>query len=416
MNGRDILTADVVARRLDTYASLLVFAIVLGGCADTQAPIGERTVDDYRRSRTDAALQAPPGRDSTRDPRTPGGAVSSDAKPPPAPSAKSAPVSPPKPVSGVDATSTALSDAAEGDWRPEFYKVKRGDTLFSIALDHGLDYKDVAVWNHLSDPNVIKIDQQLRVRAPPGWKPDVADTDAPITRAAPSPVIEGLPLEPPPALKSEPKGIKAPYSDEAYLQLMQDPGTAPSSDNKPAPTDPVSEPRPSTSVASPPKPAGVAPGPVAAIPAPALPPIAKPDVPAATAKRDSAALTDGVQWVWPSSGKVLHLFNQGTNPKGLAIAGSAGQPVLASAAGKVVYSGSGLRGYGKLVIIKHNNTYLSVYAHNRALLVKEGERVSKGQKIAEMGNSDTDRVALHFEIRRLGKPVDPLHYLPAQGV
>ncbi|MEO8627547.1 MAG: peptidoglycan DD-metalloendopeptidase family protein [Betaproteobacteria bacterium] len=415
MNGRDILTANVVAVGLAVHASLLVFALVVGGCASTQAPIGERTVDDYRRSRTEVALQAPPGRDSTRDPRTPGGAPPADAKPPPAPSAKSAPVSPPRPLPSAD-TGTAQSDAADGDWRPEFYKVKRGDTLYSIALDHGLDYKDLAMWNQLSDPNVIRIDQQLRVRTPPGWKPDVADTDAPITRAAPSPAIEAQPLAPAPAVKAEPKGIKARYSDEAYLQLMQDPATPPWTDNKPAPLEPVNEPRSSTSVASPPKSGALAPGPVAAIPAATLPPIAKPEVPATMAKRDSAAQIDDVQWVWPSNGKVLHLFNQGVNPKGLAISGAVGQPVLASAAGKVVYSGSGLRGYGKLVIIKHNNTYLSVYAHNRTLLVKEGERVSKGQKIAEMGNSDADRVALHFEIRRLGKPVDPLHYLPAQGV
>ena len=122
-----------------------------------------------------------------------------------------------------------------------------------------------------------------------------------------------------------------------------------------------------------------------------------------------------MQWVWPTTANCLHPFNQGPNPKGVAIGGSAGRPIVASAAGKVVYSGSGLRGYGKLIIIKHNNTYLSVYAHNRELLVKEGERVSKGQRIAEMGSTDSDRVGLHFEIRRLGKPVDPLKYLPPGG-
>jgi lipoprotein NlpD len=122
-----------------------------------------------------------------------------------------------------------------------------------------------------------------------------------------------------------------------------------------------------------------------------------------------------LQWVWPANGKLLHSFNQGSNPKGVAIRGTAGQPVFATASGKVVYSGSGLRGYGKLIIIKHNNTFLSVYAHNRELLVKEGERVSKGQKIAEMGSTSADGVALHFEIRRLGKPVDPLKFLPQEG-
>ncbi|PWT73064.1 MAG: hypothetical protein C5B46_05935 [Proteobacteria bacterium] len=133
-------------------------------------------------------------------------------------------------------------------------------------------------------------------------------------------------------------------------------------------------------------------------------------------KNDPSTAPEGVvQWVWPAAGKLIHGFNQGSNPKGVAIGGAAGQAVNASASGKVVYSGSGLRGYGKLIIIKHNNEYLSVYAHNRQLLVREGERVAKGQRIAEMGNSDSDRIELHFEIRRFGKPVDPLKYLPAEG-
>jgi lipoprotein NlpD len=122
---------------------------------------------------------------------------------------------------------------------------------------------------------------------------------------------------------------------------------------------------------------------------------------------------DRVNWSWPVSGKVVAAYSEAANLKGIGIGGKAGQPVLASAAGKVVYAGSGLRGYGKLVIIKHNKTYLSVYAHNSEILVKEGQTVSKGQKIAEMGNTDADQVKLHFEIRRQGKPVDPLRYLPA---
>jgi lipoprotein NlpD len=115
------------------------------------------------------------------------------------------------------------------------------------------------------------------------------------------------------------------------------------------------------------------------------------------------------------NGKLLHSFNQGPNPKGVAIAGSAGQAVVASAAGKVVHAGNGLRGYGKLIIIKHNSTFLSAYAHNREILVKEGQQVTRGQKIAEMGSTDAERVSLHFEIRRLGKPVDPFKYLPPEG-
>ena len=116
-------------------------------------------------------------------------------------------------------------------------------------------------------------------------------------------------------------------------------------------------------------------------------------------------------WIWPASGKTVGTYGESGN-KGVDIAGKTGDPVLAAADGKVVYSGTGLRGYGKLVILKHNATYLSAYAHNQTILVKEGQSVTKGQKIAEMGNSDTDQVKLHFEVRRQGKPVDPLKYLP----
>ena len=121
----------------------------------------------------------------------------------------------------------------------------------------------------------------------------------------------------------------------------------------------------------------------------------------------------GLGFVWPASGSVIAGFNEATN-KGVDIAGKAGDPVVAAADGRVVYSGAGLRGYGHLVILKHNNTYLTAYAHNQKLLVKEDQNVKKGQKIAEMGNTDADRVKLHFEVRRQGKPVDPSRYLPAR--
>ena len=117
--------------------------------------------------------------------------------------------------------------------------------------------------------------------------------------------------------------------------------------------------------------------------------------------------------MWPSSGNVIAGFDEVKN-KGLDFAGSAGDPVLAAADGRVVYAGAGLRGYGNLIILKHNNTYLTAYAHNQLLLVKEDQTVKRGQKIAEMGNSDADRVKLHFEVRRQGKPVDPAKYLPGR--
>ena len=153
--------------------------------------------------------------------------------------------------------------------------------------------------------------------------------------------------------------------------------------------------RPASPAASAPPPTA-APAPVAATP------------PAATRDPD-----EDIAWAWPASGAVVTPFDD-VRSKGLAITGRAGDPVLAAADGRVVYAGSGLRGYGNLVIVKHNATYLTAYAHNQTLLVKEDQVVRRGQKIAEMGSSDADRVQLHFEIRRQGKPVDPARYLPSR--
>ena len=174
-------------------------------------------------------------------------------------------------------------------------------------------------------------------------------------------------------------------------------------------------------------PPGQAPGeatkPVASVATPvvqgtALPPAgsSSASAPAATpAPAATAGAQDGdargLGFIWPASGTVIAGFNESTN-KGVGIAGKAGDPVVAAADGKVVYAGAGLRGYGHLIILKHNNTYLTAYAHNQKLLVKEDQNVKKGQKIAEMGDTDADRVKLHFEVRRQGKPVDPIRYLP----
>ena len=126
-----------------------------------------------------------------------------------------------------------------------------------------------------------------------------------------------------------------------------------------------------------------------------------------------SANDDGLGFIWPANGSLIAGFDEVKN-KGLDIAGKAGDPIIAAADGQVVYAGAGLRGYGNLIILKHNNTFLTAYAHNQALLVKEDQKVRKGQKIAEMGKSDTDRVKLHFEVRRQGKPVDPAKLLPAR--
>ena len=266
----------------------------------------------------------------------------------------------------------------EGDWRPEYHVVKKGDTLYSIALDYGQDYRELAAWNNLQDPGLIKIDQRLRLF--PEDSVGEATTAQPIPLAAPvaAPVF------------SEPKARKLPYSEQALAQLKM----------------------PASKVATAPIPSG----PATAQPSTKLPAAHATATPLPAPAQKEVQAGDGKMiWEWPAQGRLLYGFGQGANQKGVGIEGRSGQPVLAAAPGKVVYSGSGLRGYGKLIIIKHNASYLSVYAHNSQILVKEGQTVAKGQKIAEIGDTDSDRIALHFEIRRLGKPIDPLQYLPERA-
>jgi lipoprotein NlpD len=234
--------------------------------------------------------------------------------------------------------------------KPGFYTVKPGDTLARIALDHGQNWRDVARWNGIENPNLIEVGQVLRVAAP-------ADSTVGVAKAAPVPA------------QARPES---------------------------RPLDPRAAPAPSA--------AGSAP----AVATPVTVPVAPATPPTAPVREAD----DDINWLWPAAGSVVSGFDEARNAKGLAIGGKAGDPVLAAADGRVVYAGSGLRGYGNLVIVKHNATYLTAYAHNQALLVKEDQVVRRGQKIAEMGSSDADRVQLHFEIRRLGKPIDPSKLLP----
>ena len=277
-------------------------------------------------------------------------------------------------VAPVVARPAVPAAAAAADARPDSYSVKRGDTLYSIALDHGLDYKEFAIWNHLENPNLIRVGQVLRIRPPAGTQeaPVIVSPISASGRVETRPLGPSRPAATEGVIKSEPRARKLPYSAENLALLQQ--GAA--------------SPRPE--------------------PAPPQPLVPKPE-PAATG--ESGNDEDRVEWGWPAHGKILAGFSEATN-KGMDIAGTLGDPVIASGPGRVVYSGSGLRGYGKLVIIKHNKTYLSAYAHNRDILVKEGQNVVKGQKIAEIGNTDTDAPKLHFEIRKLGKPVDPVKFLP----
>src|SRR5262249_20766326 len=183
------------------------------------------------------------------------------------------------------------------------------------------------------------------------------------------------------------KALKQPYSEHA-LREMQRQGNAPTL-------------------------ASAAPNIEPAAPPPAVPRVEpKPAEPSSDARPAAVDDDSRINWLWPTEGKVITAFSDTENLKGIDIAGKTGQPIFAAASGKVVYAGTGLRGYGKLIIVKHNNSFLSAYAHNKDILVKEGQQVTRGQKIAEMGNTDSDQAKLHFEIRRNGKPVDPLRYLP----
>ena len=244
-----------------------------------------------------------------------------------------------------------------------YYVVQPGDTLNRIAQMFGYSFADVAAWNNLSDPDQISVGQSLRVAPPDGVTVTPVSVGTPAIGAMPASTSPASTAGGP-ALKTGPVANVEPYSDAAWAKANKAPAAA--------------EP-----------PAAAAPS------APAAP---------------LSPVTDG-DWMWPARGKVVSTFSNGQT-KGIDIAGQLGDAVQASAGGRVVYAGAGLRGYGKLVIIKHDADFLSAYAHNRSLLVKEGQTVTKGQRIAELGNTDADRPKLHFEIRRRGKPVDPLKYLP----
>ena len=244
--------------------------------------------------------------------------------------------------------------------KPGYYAVRPGDTIMRIGLDTGQNWRDLVRWNNLENPNLIEVGQVLRVVPPTGT------------------------------------------SSAGNVGSTANSASSASPDSTGVVTRPVTQ--------STPTPGGGAAAVAAASAGSAGKPAPAVSAPAASA---STGRDEDVGWIWPSPGTLLAGFDEVKN-KGLDIGGKAGDSVMAAADGRVVYAGAGLRGYGNLIILKHNSTYLTAYAHNQTLLVKEDQNVQKGQKIAEMGNSDADRVKLHFEIRRQGKPVDPSRYLPAR--
>jgi lipoprotein NlpD len=311
-------------------------SVLLGACATgvTKAPVEQRSPTP-----TPAVIAAAPV-----------------VTPAPPPAAEPAPVA--KPVLA----------GAENAGKPGFYTVKPGDTLIRIALDNGQNWRDVARWSGLDNPNIIEVGQVLRV-VPPGTDVSAVASTRPVAAAG---KVETKPLDP----RAAPGSATAPVGGAAAT-----PG-APAAAGTP----------------------GSAAGAAAAPTTPTTPAA----VPAAREVREA---DDDVNWAWPATGAVATGFDDAKS-KGLAFVGKAGDPVFAAADGRVVYAGSGLRGYGNLVIVKHNTTYLTAYAHNQSLLVKEDQVVRRGQKIAEMGSTDAERVQLHFEIRRQGKPIDPARLLP----
>ncbi len=266
-------------------------------------------------------------------------AAQSVTAPAPAMPAKTASAQPAQTPSAQGPASQPASAAplASSATRPGHYTVKPGDTLVRIALDHGQNWRDLAQWNQIENPNLIEVGQVLRV-APGASAGVTTPTETALQRS------------------EKPQSLSAPA------------GQAPAAGKEqPARSRPV-------------------------VPESASGPI---------------------QWSWPASGPLLQAFDEQRN-KGLDIGGASGDPVLAAADGQVIYAGSDLRGYGNLLILKHNQSFLSAYAHNQVLLVREDQIVKRGQKIAEMGKTDAERVQLHFEIRRDGKPVDPLKHLPSR--
>ncbi len=270
---------------------------------------------------------------------------------------------------------SATAPAAVVPDPPGYYTVKKGDTLTRVAQQFNAGYRDIAEWNGLANPNDIKVGQLLRVVPPEGARAASVPIDTglevsvvPVDSAKPAAPAPAVPAaEPQPkassSLKRGPLGTKVAYTEQTWNDMQRGDAAAAADAARPADTT------------------------------------RKPD--AATAAR----------FIWPTEGKLIRKFD--VTYKGIDIAGQSGQPVVAVGDGTVLYA-KGMRGYGNLVIIDHTEGLVSAYAHNKTIHVKEGQTVTKGQRVAEMGDSDADSVRLHFEIRQLGKPVDPIGLLPSR--
>lgn len=357
-----------------------------------------------------------------------------------------------RPVDGPGPRSESPRTSAGSTSSGRSYEVVAGDTLYKIAMQYGLDYREIARWNGIEAPYTIYPRQQLRLDPPGSAGAATAVAAAPVSEPASRPnarveqVGGAVAAAPSPAPSSGAQ--TAPATSPGYdpnlgvtlpegAQPIGGAAVAAAPAGSPAvplpPPETVSRPvaaatapagdlpdpgqldmaRPSSPAVTAPLNDGVAPATAPATAAAATPAgatAASPAAPPGPAPKASAA-----GWIWPTEGKVAVTYAAGDPTRqGIRITGTAGQPVLAARDGEVVYSGTGLIGYGELVIVKHSPELLSAYGHNRVRLVKEGQKVKAGEKIAEMGATPANRVLLHFEIRRNGKPVDPLPLLPAR--
>ncbi|MDR0701199.1 MAG: peptidoglycan DD-metalloendopeptidase family protein [Azoarcus sp.] len=306
------------------------------------------------------------------------------------------------PVRASNPQVTARTGAGAGvSARAREHVVRQGETVYAIARQYGVSPHDIIAWNNLAHPDQIEAGQSLRV-APPSSRGGAAAEAIPIpiqipiaTEAVPvatAPVGESAPTPSAPpsrmeaiAIKHEPRGGREEYSDEAWERLRTPPAATGAAEAATAEATAASR-------------AGSA----------------------SAAARPGDSAPAGSPWIWPVKGRIIAGFDvpmgggsSRLRNRGIDIAGKPGTPVLAAGGGKVVYAGSAVRGLGKMVIIKHDDNYLTAYAHNRAILVKENDTVAQGQKIAELGSTDADQPKLHFELRNQGQPIDPLKYLPA---
>ncbi|HEZ5158955.1 TPA: peptidoglycan DD-metalloendopeptidase family protein [Neisseria meningitidis] len=401
-------------------AACASFAALLGGCATQQpAPViaGNSGMQDAPSS---AVYNNPYG----ATPYSP--APAGDAPyVPPVQSAPPAYVPPSAPaVSG-----TYVPSYAPVDINAATHTIVRGDTVYNISKRYHISQDDFRAWNGMTD-NTLSIGQIVKVK-PAGYAaPKAAAVKSrPAVPAAAQPLVQSAPVDINAATHTIVRGDTV-YNISKRYHISQDDFRAWNgmTDNmlsigqivkvKPAgyaaPKTSAVESRPAVpaAVQTPVKPA--AQPPVQSAPQPAAPAAENKAVPAPAPQSPAASPSGtrsvgGIVWQRPTQGKVVADF--GGNNKGVDIAGNAGQPVLAAADGKVVYAGSGLRGYGNLVIIQHNSSFLTAYGHNQKLLVGEGQQVKRGQQVALMGNTDASRTQLHFEVRQNGKPVNPNSYI-----